>query len=66
MAPEILDSTANVDNFFSFKAADMFSSSYIIWEMMQVCVIDSEYITCFITPPFGGPLLEPLVMKYEL
>lgn len=64
MAPEILDSTANVDNFFSFKAADMFSSSYIIWEMMQVCVIDSELserTLPYIDEVPGNPTVENMV-----
>eukprot|EP00116_Pleurobrachia_bachei_P003167 sb/3463429/ len=42
MAPEIITGTANLDNFASFLAADMFSSAYIIWEMLHVTLIDSE------------------------
>ena len=43
MAPEVLDSSLNFEKFFTFKSADMFSSSYIIWEMLHVCQVDSEY-----------------------
>jgi len=43
MAPEILDSSLNFEKFFTFKAADMFSSSYIIWEMLHVCQVDSKF-----------------------
>lgn len=64
MPPEILDGTANVENFATFKQADMFSSAYIIWEMMHICVIDNE--TSERTLPFldevpGNPTVEDML-----
>ena len=42
MAPEILNGTAKIDSFTSLRAADMYSSSFIIWEMAQRVTVDSE------------------------
>nr|AEP16399.1 TGF-beta type I receptor [Mnemiopsis leidyi] len=66
MAPEILDSSLNFEKFFTFKAADMFSSSYIIWEMLHVCQVDSDVTERERTLPYidevpGNPAVEDML-----
>jgi len=66
MAPEVLDSTLNFEKFFTFKSADMFSSSYIIWEMLHVCQVDSDVSERERTLPYidevpGNPSVEDML-----
>ena len=37
MAPEILDETINMQNFESFKAADMYALGLVFWEILRRC-----------------------------
>lgn len=66
MAPEILDSSLNFEKFFTFKSADMFSSSYIIWEMLHVCQVDNDVTERERTLPYidevpGNPTVEDML-----
>lgn len=43
MAPEVLDKSLNVRNFYHFKMADIYSFSLVVWEILrriQVCYMD--------------------------
>jgi len=63
MAPEILNGTAKIDSFTSLRAADMYSSSFIIWEMAQRVTVDnelSEYTLPYIDLVPGDPTVEDM------
>lgn len=63
MAPEIIEGSANLEKFFTLKAADMFSSSYIIWEMIHICVLEneiSERTLPYIDEVPGNPAIEDM------
>lgn len=38
MAPEILDDTMNINNFESFKRADIYSLGLVYWEISRRCL----------------------------
>ena len=42
MAPEILNESIRLDIFDSFKAADMYSFSLVLWEIARRCLFDNE------------------------
>ena len=44
MAPELLDESLNADDFESFKKADVYSFSLVLWEIAQRCLINGKCI----------------------
>ncbi|KAK2144657.1 hypothetical protein LSH36_739g00007 [Paralvinella palmiformis] len=42
MAPELLDESLNVDDFESFKKADVYSFSLVLWEIARRCLINGR------------------------
>ncbi|XP_058125443.1 TGF-beta receptor type-1 isoform X2 [Anopheles coustani] len=43
MAPEVLDETINVNQFDSFKRADVYAFGLVLWEIARRCNVDGVY-----------------------
>ncbi|XP_066156736.1 TGF-beta receptor type-1 isoform X3 [Euwallacea fornicatus] len=43
MAPEVLDDTMNIDQFDSFKRADVYALGLVFWEMAMRCNVGGKY-----------------------
>ncbi|KAJ8416971.1 hypothetical protein AAFF_G00328490 [Aldrovandia affinis] len=43
MAPEVLDDTINMNNFESFKQADIYSLGLVLWEVARRCPVTGIY-----------------------
>jgi len=45
MAPEILDETMNCSHFESYRQADIYSFSLVLWEITRRCELDGQSVS---------------------
>lgn len=58
MAPEVLSEGMNINDFESYKRADVYSFSLVMWETAQCAIVDGEYTKSYL-PTFPSVVSKP-------